>query len=132
MNLTFINFNLKNIMENTTKKIPDIYHEAVKATAYVERAVHKACQPDWDWEAIEKKGLKYPAFVSTFARLLIALKEKGRYSYSDNGWILEQFPRNETYNQGTEPICKWDLTKDLRDQEPKTILSIAKLLGYEK
>lgn len=67
----------------------------------------------------------------TLARVLIALKDKGRFGFSENGWIKETLPKNKTYSEGRFPICKWDLTKDLDKQSPGTILSIAKLLGYE-
>lgn len=116
------------------KEIPSIYQEAIKAAAYVDRAVHKACRPDWDWEKIEKKGIRYPWQTTTLAKLLIAFYKDDLDIAIDN---LGYFYENLAGRRGKEIDCesiniKWDLDKDFKDQAPEVQISIAKLLGYNE
>lgn len=115
-----------------------------KELEFIRKAVVKACNPDWDWETIEKKGIKYIGQPITLARVLIALNLTSNSYLDTAGHLYKDIAigaidieslkkeKGSYADVKLEYICKCNLIKDLCDQEPKTILSIAKLLGYEK
>lgn len=77
-----------------------------------------------------KKQFKIIGQPITLARLLIALRgidTKQEIQIDSWGILYKEFKPGDD-----ELIAEWDLTKDLDRQEPETIISIAKLLGYEK
>ena len=104
-----------------TKETNDLHLRAIKARLYIEKAVLKACHPDWDWKTIEKKGIKHIGQPITLDRILRAIIQ-GERSLATSAADLKVL-----FNI----IYDWDYDQlTVQEQTEEIQISISKLLGY--
>lgn len=100
--------------------------QMTKELEFIKKAVLKACNPHWNWKAIDKKDTVFHYYMSqpiSLDRILRAIiqGERSLATSAEDLKVLLQIIYDWDYDQST-----------LQKQTEETILSISKLLGYGK